>query len=76
MGELLEDVKEKALGAQQNQEMPFEQVVELMQPVRSLAHSALFQVMFAWQNTEQSRLELEGVEVEPTAPGKPCYGQA
>ena len=65
VGELLEEVKEQALGAQQNQEMPFEQVVELMQPVRSLAHSALFQVMFAWQNTEQSRLELEGVEVEP-----------
>ena len=65
IGELLERVKVQSLGAQQNQEMPFEQVVELMQPVRSLAHSALFQVMFAWQNTEQSRLELEGVEVEP-----------
>ena len=51
VGELLEGVKEKVLGAQQHQEMPFEQVVEMMQPVRSLAHSALFQVMFAWQNT-------------------------
>src|SRR6185312_5791905 len=65
VGELLERVKEKALGAQQNQEMPFEQVVEMMQPVSSLTHSALFQVMFAWQNTEQSRLELEGLEAEP-----------
>ena len=68
VGELLEGVKEKVLGAQQHQEMPFEQVVEMMQPVRSLAHSALFQVMFAWQNTESGRLELEGVEVERLRP--------
>ena len=42
----------------------FEQVVELARPARSLAHSPIFQVMFAWQNNEGSRtLNLPGVEV-------------
>ena len=42
-----------ALEAQQNQDIPFEQVVELVQPARSLAHTPLFQVMFAWQNAPE-----------------------
>ena len=37
-------------GGAANQDIPFEQVVERLQPVRSLAHTPLFQVMFAWQN--------------------------
>ena len=64
-GQLLGRVKERALEAQQNQDIPFEQVVEIMRPVRSLAHSPLFQVMFAWQNVPESRLELPGLEVRP-----------
>ncbi len=32
VGEVLSEVKEQVLGAQENQEMPFEQVVELVQP--------------------------------------------
>ena len=40
-------------------------MVELARPVRSLAHSPLFQVMFAWQNTPQERLELPGLEISP-----------
>ncbi len=54
VGELLERAKTQALAAQQHQDIPFEQVVELVQPVRSLAHSPLFQVMFAWQNTSEN----------------------
>ena len=38
-----------------------------MQPVRSLAHSPLFQVMFAWQNTPEGRLELAGTGGEAAA---------
>ena len=53
------------LAAQQHQDIPFEQVVELAHPVRSLAHSPLFQVMFAWQNTAGGRLELPGLELRP-----------
>ena len=61
---LLERVKERALEAQQHQDIPFEQVVELVQPVRSLAHSPLFQVMFAWQNAPEGGLELPGLELD------------
>ena len=48
--ELLERVKRQALGAQEHQDIPFEHVVEMLQPVRSLSHSPIFQVMFAWEN--------------------------
>ena len=50
VAEVLARVKARALEAQANQDIPFEQVVELVQPARSLAHSPLFQVMLAWQN--------------------------
>ncbi|HVG44860.1 MAG TPA: amino acid adenylation domain-containing protein, partial [Longimicrobium sp.] len=63
VAEVLTRVKERALGAQQNQDIPFEQVVELVQPVRSLAHTPLFQVMFSWQNTSEGRLELPGLRL-------------
>ncbi|HEU0301079.1 MAG TPA: amino acid adenylation domain-containing protein, partial [Longimicrobium sp.] len=61
--ELLGRVKERALGAQHHQDIPFEQVVELLQPVRSLSHSPVFQVMFAWQNATGGGLELPGLAV-------------
>jgi len=61
VGELLERVKTQALGAQQHQDIPFEQVVEAVQPERSLAHSPLFQVMFAWQNAPRGELDLVGL---------------
>jgi amino acid adenylation domain-containing protein len=64
VAELLERVKVQTLDGQQHQDLPFEHVVELLQPVRSLAHSPLFQVMFAWQNTPGAKLNLPGVEVE------------
>jgi amino acid adenylation domain-containing protein len=65
VAELLERVKERALGAQGNQDIPFEQVVELVQPARSLAHSPLFQVMFTWQNTPRGELHLPDVGLAP-----------
>ncbi|HEU4883028.1 MAG TPA: condensation domain-containing protein, partial [Longimicrobium sp.] len=61
--ELLGRVKERALGAQQNQDIPFEQVVELVQPARSMAHTPLFQVMFGWQNASEGRMELPGLRL-------------
>jgi amino acid adenylation domain-containing protein len=68
VSELLEQTKAQSLAAQQHQDIPFEQVVELAQPVRSLAHSPLFQVMFSWQNATEARLELPGLEVQPFEP--------
>jgi amino acid adenylation domain-containing protein len=63
--EVLERVKQQVLAAQQHQDIPFEQVLEIVQPVRSLAHSPLFQVMFAWQSAPVDRLELSGLEITP-----------
>ena len=65
VSELLQQTKAQSLAAQRHQDIPFEQVVELAQPVRSLAHSPLFQMMFAWQNAVEARLELPGLEVQP-----------
>jgi len=61
VSDLLGRVKARALEAQQNQDIPFEQVVERAQPVRTLAHTPLFQVMFAWQNAARGTLELPGL---------------
>ncbi|HEV2150588.1 MAG TPA: amino acid adenylation domain-containing protein, partial [Longimicrobiaceae bacterium] len=69
VGELLERVRERALEAQQNQDIPFEQVVEAVRPGRSLAHSPLFQVMFAWQNAPRERMELPGLTLAGVAAG-------
>ena len=61
--DLLLQVRDRALAAQQHQDIPFERVVELIRPARSLAHSPVFQVMFAWNNTAQGRLRLPGIDV-------------
>ncbi|HEV2148396.1 MAG TPA: amino acid adenylation domain-containing protein, partial [Longimicrobiaceae bacterium] len=61
VAELLERVRERALEAQQNQDIPFEQVVEAVRPARSLAHTPLFQVTLAWQNAPGGELELPGL---------------
>ncbi|MBI6824246.1 amino acid adenylation domain-containing protein, partial [Pseudomonas syringae] len=48
---LLEQVKAVMLAAHAHQDLPFEQVVEALQPPRSLGHSPIFQVMLALNNT-------------------------
>ena len=65
VAELLAQVSESTMAAQQNQDIPFEQVVELMQPVRSRAHTPLFQAVFSWQNTAEGTLEMPGLELKP-----------
>ncbi|MDB4952370.1 MAG: sypC, partial [Gemmatimonadetes bacterium] len=66
---LLGRVKERALAAQHHQDIPFEQVVDLVAPARSLSHSPLFQAVFAWQNTPGAGMSLPGLAVEAVAAG-------
>ncbi|MEP6908343.1 MAG: amino acid adenylation domain-containing protein, partial [Pseudoxanthomonas sp.] len=61
--ELLQQVRQTTLAAQSHQDLPFEQVVEIINPPRHLDHTPLFQVLFAWQNNDQGHLQLPGLDV-------------
>ncbi|MBD2208746.1 amino acid adenylation domain-containing protein [Nostoc linckia FACHB-104] len=63
--ELLQQVQMVALDGYAHQDVPFEQVVEALQPERNLSHTPLFQVMFALQNAPLSNLELSGLQLTP-----------
>ncbi len=59
--QLLQQVREVALGAYAHQDLPFEQLVEELQPQRDLSYTPLFQVMFVWQNTTIQPIQLSGL---------------
>jgi amino acid adenylation domain-containing protein/non-ribosomal peptide synthase protein (TIGR01720 family) len=61
VAELLQRVRRSALAAYANQDVPFELLVELLDPERSAAYHPLFQVMFAWHDIEMPALEFPGV---------------
>ncbi len=62
--ELIARVKETALGAFRNQDVPFERLVEELQPARNLGFSPIFQVMFILQNAPLDDLRLPGVRLK------------
>jgi amino acid adenylation domain-containing protein len=61
--QLLTQVRATTLKAYEHQDLPFEQIVEALQPQRSTSHSPLFQVMFVLQNTPMGEIELPGVKL-------------
>ncbi|CAI8756612.1 Arthrofactin synthetase C [Pseudomonas sp. IT-93MI4] len=64
---LLARVKAQTLNAQAHQDLPFEQVVDISKPVRSLSHSALFQTMLSWDNNDGPSLTLGDLTLEGVA---------
>ena len=63
--QLLSRVREVALSAYAHQDLPFEMLVEALQPERNLSHNPIFQVWFNLQNLADTQLELFSLSVEP-----------
>lgn len=72
--ELLAQVRQVALNAYSHQDVPFDQLVEFLQPQRHLSHSPLFQVMFVLQNSPVEKLELPGLSVTQIELDRPTAG--
>ncbi|MBC7211240.1 MAG: AMP-binding protein, partial [Pseudomonas sp.] len=64
---LLGQVKARLLDAQAHQDLPFEQVVEIVRPARSLGHTPLFQTTLNWLATEGAAPSLAGLRLEGVA---------
>ena len=65
--QLINQSKNMLLDAYAHQQVPFEQIVERLQPERNLSHNALFQVVLVLQNNVQGALSLPGLTLETMA---------
>ena len=63
--ELLGRVREVALGAYSHQEMPFDKLVQELQPERSMSHNPIVQALFVMQNLPRQERNLSGLSLEP-----------
>ncbi len=62
---LLQQVRQVTLQAYAHQDVPFEKLVEELQPARASSHTPLFQVMFALQNAPMPSISLPGLTLAP-----------
>ena len=60
--EFLQEVRETALKAYENQDYQFEKLVDQLDLRRDMSRNPLFDVMFVMQNTEEAELEIEGLK--------------
>ena len=65
MADVLANVREACLDAYAHQDMPFEKLVDALQPKRDVSRSPVFQVMFDLQNAPVSELNIQGLEFQP-----------
>ncbi|MBD8507843.1 non-ribosomal peptide synthase/polyketide synthase [Hoyosella sp. G463] len=63
--DFLDQVRRSDIAAFTHTDVPFEKLVEALDPARSRAHAPLFQVLFTFQNSSSPRFELPGLAVEP-----------
>ena len=61
--EFLRQVREVTLGAYAHQDLPFERLVEALQPERDLRYTPLFQVMFSMENTPREAIAMPGLKL-------------
>ncbi|WP_315787594.1 MULTISPECIES: non-ribosomal peptide synthetase, partial [unclassified Bradyrhizobium] len=62
--DLVQRVKSTALGAYQHQDLPFEKLVDALQPTRDLSRQPIFQTVFVLQDVSVEQLKIPGLEVE------------
>ena len=62
--EALRRVRKATLGATSNRELPFDRLVQDLQPPRDRSRTPVFQVMFSMNNTPAHPLEVEGFRIE------------
>jgi tyrocidine synthetase-3 len=61
----LKEIRDNTLKAQENQDYPFEDLVELLEINRDASRNLLFDVMFVFQNTERPTIEIPGLKLRP-----------
>lgn len=66
--QLLQRVRQVALDAYTHQAYPFADLVQALQPIRTLSHAPLFQVMFTLQNAATGTLQMPGVTITAVDP--------
>ena len=63
--DLLNNVRDKVLNSFENQEIPFETIIEQLHPDRNMGITPLFQVMFSYQKDPTSEINIENLKITP-----------